>query len=84
MSTDVPAAAAMPSPRRARRSVERFAFTEKLVAGLARPTVGSRYVYDTVEAGLGIRLTPTRARYIFYRWHRGKPDRLTLPEVGSV
>ena len=31
-----------------------------------------------------MRLTQTRARYSFYRWFRGRPERLTLPEVGTV
>jgi integrase len=78
MSTDVPVG------RRPRRPVLRFAFTEKLVAALERPTEGSRYVYDTVEAGLCIRLTPGVSRYVFYCWHHGKPERLTLDKVGSV
>jgi integrase len=59
-------------------------FTEKLLAALGRPIEGSRYVYDTLEAGLGVRLTLTRCRYVFYRWFRGKPEMLTLQEVGTV
>jgi integrase len=76
MSTDV-----LPAGR---KPVERFAFTEKLVGVLERPATGTRYVYDTVEAGLCIRLTPTTSRYVFYRWHQGRPERLTLDAVGSV
>ena len=78
MSTNVPV------KRAHRRQVERAPFTERYLAGLERPTEGSRYVYDTVEAGLGVRLTPTTSRFIFYRWHRGKPERLTLARVGSI
>jgi integrase len=77
MSTDVPATG--------RRAVERFAFTERSLAALEQPPKGARYVYDTVEAGLCVRLTPGARRYVFYRWHHGKPERLTLGEkVGSV
>jgi len=71
-------------PLRARRAVERFPFTERRLAGLERPTVGSRYVYDTVEAGLCVRLTPTRCVYAFYRWHNCKPDRITIAMVGTI
>jgi integrase len=81
---DEDAASAHKPARSRRRRSEHIAFTERALAALERPTSGSRYVYDTVEAGLGVRLTPTRSRYVFYRWHHGKPDRLTLPEVGSV
>jgi integrase len=82
MSTNVPSKD--DPPRAARRQIEKFAFTERILAALERPTEGSRYIYDAVEAGLGVRLTPSRSRYIFYRWHRGKPDRLTLDKVGGI
>jgi integrase len=89
MSTDVPgtddgiAVAAVRSAP-ARRAVERLRFDERLLAALERPTAGSRYVYDTVEAGLCVRLTPTGAVYVFYRWYHGKPERLTIENVGDI
>jgi integrase len=67
-----------------RKPPERFAFTERRLAALARPASGTRYVFDSIEVGLCVRLTPNKASFAFYRWHAGKPARLTLPAVGSV
>jgi integrase len=63
---------------------DRFPFTEQRLAKLNRPQSGARNVYDTDEPGLGVRLTPTNAVFIFYRWHQGSPGRITIAKVGAV
>jgi integrase len=46
--------------------------------------LGAVYVYDTSTKGLCVRLTPAKVMYVFYIWHAGRPQRLTLGEVGQV
>src|SRR5262249_18372207 len=67
-----------------RKQTDRFAFTERRLAALNRPTLGAVYIYDTVTKGPCVRLTPTKAMYVFYIWYAGRPQRLTLGEVGQV
>ena len=45
---------------------------------------GVRYFYDTEEPGLCVGVAATTKSYVFYRWHAGKPGRITIGKVGSV
>ena len=67
-----------------RTKTEKFAFTEQRLEKLRKPETGSRYIFDTKEPGLCVRLTPTSAQYVFYKWYRGQPGRLTIKKVGEV
>ena len=58
-----------------RAKTEKLTFTEQRLAKLRKPASGTRYVFDTEEPGLCIRLTPGAASYVFYKWHDGKPGR---------
>jgi integrase len=69
---------------RPRRASEQFAFSERRLATRARPKSGARYVFDSAEPGLCVREMPTSAVFVFYRWFRGKPERLTLGKVGTI
>lgn len=70
--------------RHVRGEVERIAFTERRLASLHKPSKGARYDYDTKEPGLCVRLTPSGATYVFYRWHRGQPGRITIGKVDEL
>jgi len=74
---------ALPATRR-KQEPDRMAFTEQRLAKLRRPLSGARYVYDTEEPGLCVRLTPNGAVFVFYRWHQGRPGRITIAKVGTV
>lgn len=74
----------MPAPVATKPEPERFAFTEQRLAKLDRPASGPNYVYDTDESGLCVRITPSSSSYVFYRWHNGKPGRITIARVGEL
>ena len=73
-------------------------FTEQRLAKLGPPARGARYVYDTKEPGLCVRVTPGKRRsgnvaaseivpgrtFVFYRWHNGRPGRITIAKVGEL
>ena len=61
----------MSSKNAQRKQTDRFAFTERRLAALNRPTLGAVYIYDTVTKGPCVRLTPTKAMYVFYIWYAG-------------
>ena len=65
-------------------ATDRIAFTEQRLAKLVRPASGRRYVHDSDEPGLCIRLTAGGASYVFYRWHDGQPGRVTIGAVGEI
>jgi integrase len=67
-----------------RRQPERFAFTERRLATLARPDGGAKYVYDAAEATLSVRLTPGNAVFVFSIWHGGDHRRRTIGKVGTI
>src|SRR3954449_1712739 len=74
---------AVPAPRQ-KQKPDRIAFTEQRLEKLRRPSSGARYVHDTEEPGLCVRLTPTNAVFVFYRWHDGRPGRITIEKVGQI
>jgi integrase len=63
---------------------ERFVFTERRLGQLEHQASGARYIYDATEPALGVRVTPTRAVYVFSVWHNGGHRRLTIAPVGQV
>ena len=69
---------------KAQEKVTRITFTETRLATLSRPESGSAYVYDQEEAGLCVRLTASGSSYVFYRWHAGRPGRITIARVGEI
>jgi integrase len=71
-------------PAKAKATTDRIAFTEKRLAKLARPMAGRRYVYDTEEQSLCVRLTAGAVAYVFYRWHNGEPGRITIGNVSEI
>jgi integrase len=74
----------VPMPAPAKAEPEKFAFTEKRLAKLSKPNAGARYVYDSEEPGLCVRLTPTSAKYVFSKFYKGQPGRITIEKVGSI
>jgi len=83
----VAAPPAAPQPTRdklGKTQDQRIAFTESRLEKLAPPAKGAVYVYDTEEPGLCVRLTPGTASYVFYRWHNGRPGRITIGKVGKI
>src|SRR3954451_9903313 len=74
---------ALPAPRQ-KHEPDSIAFTEQRLEKLRRPLSGARYVYDSEEPGLCVRLTPTNAVFVFYRWHEGRPGRITIEKVGQI
>lgn len=74
----------VPLPKPARGEPEKIAFTERRLAQMERPASGARYAYDSEEPGLCVRLTPSGAAFVFYRWHHGRPGRITIAKVGEI
>jgi integrase len=76
----------MPAAARdhAKAEPERIAFTELRLAQLPKPDSGARYIFDKKEPGLCVRLTAKAASYVFYRWHDGRPGRITIAKVGKI
>jgi integrase len=74
----------LPRVAPAKAKTDRIAFTEQRLAKLVRPTSGRRYVYDSEEPGLCVRLTVGAASYVFYHWHNGAPGRITIENVGKI
>src|SRR5207245_1886005 len=71
-------------PARPKREPARLPFTEQRLEKLPRPPSGAHYLYDADEPGLCVRLTPTNAVFVFYRWHGGRPGRITIAKVGEL
>lgn len=59
---------------------QEIAFTKKALSALSLPKGKKRtYVHDTRERGLLIQVTATgRKTFQLYKWHEGKPIRITL------
>jgi integrase len=77
----------VPLPDRASRGrtkTDRVAFTEKRLKELGKPASGARYIFDKKEPGLCVRLTPTSAQFVFYKWHNGQPGRITIAKLGEI
>jgi len=54
-------------------------FTKRFIESIAPPSTGRRFVYDTKVPGLRLQTTAAGTKtFQFYRWHRGKPIRVTL------
>ena len=75
---------ALPMVAPVKAAPDRVAFTEQRLAKLTRPASGRRYVHDSEEPGLCVRLTAGGASFVFYRWHNGEPGRVTIGAVGEI
>jgi integrase len=73
------------APANTKAAPEYLAFTEKRLAKLVRPVSGRRHVfYDSEAPGLCVRLTAGAAAYVFYKFYKNKPDRITIERVGKI
>jgi hypothetical protein len=69
---------------RKRKDSTKFVFTEKRLAALQSQSGGAYYVFDTTQPALCVRVTATVKVYVFYKWFRGRPYRLTIGKVGQI
>lgn len=54
-------------------------FTKRFIESIAPPGTGRRFVYDTKVPGLRLQTTAAGTKtFQFYRWHQGKPIKVTL------
>lgn len=62
----------------------RIKLSERLLKAVALPVAGQRFLRDTEQPGLGVRLTPTRKTFILEARLHGRAQRLTLGPVGVL
>jgi integrase len=70
----------------AKQVARKFAFTERRIAKLPRPTNGQRaYYYDSATRGLAVAISPLgKMVFVLYRKVAGRPERVTIGPVSDL